>query len=57
MAVEAHAAETGPTPGEYIGHHLTHLRTHEQTGIVDFSVINLDSLFWSILVGLRVNSL
>ena len=51
MAVEAHAAETGPTPGEYIGHHLTHLRTHEQTGIVDFSVINLDSLFWSILVG------
>jgi F-type H+-transporting ATPase subunit a len=51
MAAEAHAAENGPTAGEYIGHHLTHLRTHEQAGIVDFSVINLDSLFWSILVG------
>jgi F-type H+-transporting ATPase subunit a len=51
MAAEAHAAEHGPTAGEYIGHHLTHLRSHEQTGIVDFSVINYDSLFWSILMG------
>jgi len=54
MAAEAQAAEhatNGPTAGEYIGHHLTHLRTHEQTGIVDFSVINLDTLFWSILMG------
>jgi F-type H+-transporting ATPase subunit a len=52
MAAEAHAAEhAGPTAGEYIGHHLTHLRTHEQTGIIDFSVFNIDSLFWSILMG------
>jgi F-type H+-transporting ATPase subunit a len=51
MAAEAHAAEHGPTAGEYIGHHLTHLRSHEQTGIIDFSVINIDSLFWSILMG------
>ena len=55
MAAEAqvaeHAAGQGPTAGEYIGHHLTHLRTHEQTGIVDFSVINLDTVFWSILMG------
>ena len=52
MAAEAHAAEhNGPTAGEYISHHLTHLRSQEQTGIVDFSVINYDSLFWSILVG------
>ena len=51
MAAEAHAAEHGPTAGEYIGHHLTHLRSHEQTGIIDFSVVNIDSLFWSILMG------
>ncbi len=51
MAAEANAAEHGPTAGEYIGHHLTHLRSHEQTGIIDFSVINIDSLFWSILTG------
>ncbi len=51
MAAEANAAEHAPTAGEYIGHHLTHLRSHEQTGIIDFSVINIDSLFWSILTG------
>ena len=52
MAAEANAAEHGPTAGEYIGHHLTHLRSHEQNGIIDFSVINYDTLFWSILTGL-----
>jgi F-type H+-transporting ATPase subunit a len=53
MATEGHeaAAQHGPTAGEYIGHHLTHLRSHEQTSIIDFSVINLDTLFWSILMG------
>ena len=51
MAAEAHAAEHGPTAGEYIGHHLTHFRSHEQTGIADFSVINWDSVFWSVLLG------
>jgi F-type H+-transporting ATPase subunit a len=42
-----------PTAGEYIVHHLTHLNTtgHAQTSIVDWSVINLDSLFWSVLLG------
>ncbi len=48
MAAEAHH---GPTAGEYIGHHLQHLRSHEQHGIVDFSVFNVDTLFWSILMG------
>ena len=50
-AAEAHAAETGPTAGEYIGHHLTHFRSHEQSGIADFSVFNWDSVFWSVLLG------
>lgn len=44
-------AHAGPTAGEYIGHHLTHLQTSKQTGVVDFSVFNLDSIFWSVLLG------
>jgi F-type H+-transporting ATPase subunit a len=55
MAAEAQAAEHashGPTAGEYIQHHLQHLRSHEQTNIVDFSVINYDTVFWSVLMGL-----
>ena len=48
MAAEA---QHGPTAGEYIGHHLQHLRSHEQTSIVDFSVFNVDTLVWSILMG------
>src|SRR5258706_1393966 len=54
MAAEAQAAEhasNGPDAGEYIQHHLQHLRSHEQTNVVDFSVINYDTLFWSILLG------
>lgn len=54
MAAEAQVAEhasTGPTAGEYIQHHLTHFRSHEQNGIIDFSVFNIDTLFWSILMG------
>jgi F-type H+-transporting ATPase subunit a len=51
MAAEEHAAQQGPTAGEYIGHHLTHLQTGKQSGVIDFSVLNLDSLFWSILLG------
>ena len=51
MAAEGNLAEHGPTAGEYIGHHLKHLQSHEQTSIVDFSVFNVDSLFWSILLG------
>ena len=46
------AAEHGPTAGEYIVHHLTHLQNHKATNVVDFSVFNLDSLFWAIAVGL-----
>jgi F-type H+-transporting ATPase subunit a len=47
-------AATGqaPTSGEYIVHHLTHLQNKTQTNIVDFSVINMDSVFWSITLGI-----
>lgn len=53
MATEAAAAH-GPTAGEYIVHHLTHLNNtgHAQTAIVDWSVINFDTVFYSIALGL-----
>jgi len=47
MAAEGHA----PTAGEYIVHHLHHLQTRKQTAVVDFSVFNLDSIFWATLLG------
>ena len=47
MSAEAHA----PSASEYIVHHLTHWRNKPQTDIVDFTVFNIDSLFFSILLG------
>ena len=48
MAAEGHA----PTAGEYIVHHLTHLSTGKPKGLVDFSVVNWDSVFFSIAIGM-----
>jgi F-type H+-transporting ATPase subunit a len=48
MAAESHAA---PSPGEYIVHHLTHLQNGKPKSLVDFSVINWDSVFFSVLLG------
>ena len=39
------------TAGEYIVHHLTFLQNHKPGNVVDFSVFNFDSLFWSIALG------
>ena len=56
MAAENH----GPTAGEYIQHHLQHLQKDfsfnsvKQTSIVDFSVFNLDSVFFSVVLGALV---
>ena len=47
----ASASGTAPTPGEYIVHHLTHFRNKEQTSVIDFTVFNIDSIFWSIFLG------
>jgi F-type H+-transporting ATPase subunit a len=47
MAAEGQAL----TPGEYIVHHLTHLHNAAPTGLVDLSVINFDSVFFSTLLG------
>jgi len=51
-AEEGHAL----TPGEYIRHHLVHLNNsgHKQESIVDFSIINLDSVFFSVVLGALV---
>jgi F-type H+-transporting ATPase subunit a len=54
MAAEAVAKEGAahaPTAGEYIIHHLQHLQSGKQKGVVDFSVVNLDSMFFTIVVG------
>ena len=54
MAAEGHA----PNAGEYIQHHLQHMQMNfsgelvKQTSIVDFSLFNLDSLIYSIILGL-----
>jgi F-type H+-transporting ATPase subunit a len=50
MAAEGTTANA-PTAGEYIIHHLTHLQNQPQQGVVDFSVVNLDSMFFTIAVG------
>jgi F-type H+-transporting ATPase subunit a len=47
----AAAEGQAPTAGEYIIHHLTHLQNKKQTGVVDFSVFNADSIFWAALLG------
>jgi len=52
MAAEAHAAEQGPSAGEYIVHHLTHLRNKELVGPFDFSVVAWDSMFFAALLGI-----
>ena len=58
MSAEANAVHhAGPTPTEYIQHHLQHLQktfsfeSTKQTSIVDFSVFNFDSLVFSVILG------
>lgn len=47
------ATGAAPTASEYIIHHLAHLQVPEKQGfIVDFSIINIDTLFFSVLCGL-----
>src|SRR3954466_3812555 len=45
------AAAHAPTASEYIVHHLGHLSTKHQDKIIDFSVINMDTVFWSVAMG------
>jgi F-type H+-transporting ATPase subunit a len=51
------AGAHAPTAGEYIVHHLQHLQKDfsfqsvKQSSIVDFSLFNLDSVFYSVVLG------
>jgi F-type H+-transporting ATPase subunit a len=49
MAAEGQEALTS---GEYIVHHLTHLSTGKPKGLVDFSVLNFDSIVFSAVIGM-----
>lgn len=53
MTSETAAKPAGhaPTAGEYITHHLGHNQTHHQEKIIDFSVLNKDTLGFSIGIG------
>jgi F-type H+-transporting ATPase subunit a len=44
----------GPTPSEYIRHHLVHQTNIKQEGIVDFSVINIDSVVVAAVLGMLI---
>jgi F-type H+-transporting ATPase subunit a len=50
MAAVEHAAEGAPSANEYIVHHLTFLSNKEPKGIIDFSVIHWDSVFFSVVL-------
>ena len=40
-----------PTSTEYILHHLGHLSTSHQESIIDFTILNIETVFWSGLMG------
>jgi F-type H+-transporting ATPase subunit a len=44
------AAGHAPTASEYIKHHLGHNASGQQTGMIDFSVIHYDTIFFSVLM-------
>ncbi|MDB5798814.1 MAG: atpB [Paucimonas sp.] len=50
--VAQQASQHAPTASEYIVHHLGHLSSHHQDKIIDFSVINMDTIFWSVAMGI-----
>jgi F-type H+-transporting ATPase subunit a len=46
------AAEEPTSAGEYIHHHLTFLSNKEASGVLDFSTIHWDSVFFSVVLAL-----
>lgn len=52
MSAVEHAAERAPSANEYIVHHLTFLSNREPSGIVDFTVIHWDSVFFSVVLAI-----
>jgi F-type H+-transporting ATPase subunit a len=50
--INLQSAPEAPTASEYIVHHLGHFSTKHQAGIIDMSILNIDTIFWSILTGI-----
>jgi F-type H+-transporting ATPase subunit a len=46
------AESQGSGAGEYIQHHITFLSNKEPSGLVDFSVVHWDSVFWSVFLAI-----
>jgi F-type H+-transporting ATPase subunit a len=46
------SADSGPSLTEYITHHITFLTNQRPAGLVDFSVVNIDSVFFSVALAL-----
>jgi len=44
-------SQTNITSSEYISHHLTHLSTAKQTSIIDFTIFHIDTIMWSVVMG------
>jgi F-type H+-transporting ATPase subunit a len=57
MSAAEQTGNAAPNAGEYIQHHLQHLQKDfsfasvKQTSLVDFSLFNLDSVFYSVILG------
>ena len=47
-------ATNAPSATEYIQHHMQHLQSLKQNVIIDFSVVNYDTIFFSVLALLAV---
>jgi F-type H+-transporting ATPase subunit a len=45
------AEHSAPNASEYIVHHLQNLATKKQTSIIDFHVLNIDTVVFSVLMG------
>ena len=45
------ASTEAPNASEYIVHHLTHLTNKALKSVIDLTVVNFDTLFWSVLMG------
>lgn len=53
MSTGHEAAASAPNAGEYVLHHLANFNSsgHPQTQMVNFSIINYDTVFFSVLLG------
>lgn len=48
MSIASEGGEHGEGMGAYIKHHLTHLSSAKQHGLLDFSIVNWDTLFFAL---------